>query len=201
MVGHLTLWRFRIRYQAVSAVFSHIDRDLTIRSKTGRHSCAVLGLREIDKERTGKGRSSVFCNVLDSSPHCRHSINDSDPLPLCGAQSSGSNNFGTPDRSLVHSLRRFYSSIAGTERKCGNAHVEKYWLVCFVFSSAFRVLPLAVSGPWQGCLVREPVQCSFFVLFPSLKRFRFGCIAVDMTFQTSHSSFLWRHSIRLGWKR
>lgn len=55
-------------------MFSHIDRDLTIRSKTGRHYCAVLGRREIDKERTGKERSSVFCNVLGSSPHCRHVI-------------------------------------------------------------------------------------------------------------------------------
>lgn len=54
-------------------------------------------------------------------------------------------------------------------------------------------------GKW--CLVGEPVQFSSFVLFPSLKRFRFGCIAVDMTFQTSHSSFLWRHSINLDWKR
>lgn len=53
-------------------MFSHIDRDLTIRSKTGRHSCAMLGLREIDKEKTGEERSNVSCNLLDSLPHCRH---------------------------------------------------------------------------------------------------------------------------------
>lgn len=55
-------------------MFSHIDRDLTIRSKTGRHSCAVLGSREIDREKTGKERCSVFCNVFGSLPLCRHGI-------------------------------------------------------------------------------------------------------------------------------
>lgn len=53
-------------------MFSHIDRDLTIRSKAGRQSCAVLGSREIDKENTGKERSSVSCDV--SVLHRGHGI-------------------------------------------------------------------------------------------------------------------------------
>lgn len=45
-------------------------------------------------------------------------------------------------------------------------------------------------APGKGVLW-ESLSSFLFVLFPSLKRFRLGCIAVDMTFQTLHSSFLW----------
>lgn len=41
-------------------MLSHIEiAILIIRSKAGRHSCAVLRLRELDKEETGKERSIV----------------------------------------------------------------------------------------------------------------------------------------------
>lgn len=180
-------------------MFSHINRDLPIRSKAGRHYCAVLGSWEIDRRK--RGRSAPACpatsraccrlagmeysrldNPLSATnarrsriyleDNCRRkSINDSDP-PLYGAQSSGLTTW--VPATGPWSTRSGVSIAALLERKGNVAHVEKYWLVCFVFSSAFSVLIHAVSGPWQGCLVGEPAQFSFPVLFPSPKRFRFG---------------------------
>ena len=158
MVGHLTLWRFRIRYQAVSAVFSHIDRDLIIRSKAGRHSRAVLGLREIDEEETGNEccdmslervglvtvsqirTSTIWQHIIGNERKAIRIYLDNQRFGTSRSWRDAFFGFTTVPKTVPWFTRLGVSIAALPERKGNVADVEKYWLVCFVFSSAFSVL-------------------------------------------------------------